>query len=74
MDSSPITAWANSSAYFTFANHESVIVAVLLISIAMTIYVIGGIMRHEKKAEEELSGIVESAESADFGEVAEEIN
>lgn len=56
MDSSPITAWSHASAYFTFANHESVIVAVFLLSVAMTIYIIGGIMRHEKSAEEALTG------------------
>lgn len=66
MDSSPITAWSHASAYFTFANHQSVIVALFLVSVAMTIYIIGGIMRHEKEAEKALSSDVESMQSAEY--------
>lgn len=54
MDSSPITAWAHTAAYFTFANHETVVVGILIVSIAITLGVIGSIMRHEKRSEASL--------------------
>lgn len=60
MNSSPITAWDNVSAYFTFANHEATIIAILAASIVVTIYVIKDIMRHEKRAEAELVGTLNS--------------
>lgn len=51
MDTSPITAWTHVSAYFTFANHESGVIAILLLSIVLTVLVIADIMRHEKHSE-----------------------
>ncbi|MEJ2632913.1 MAG: hypothetical protein P8014_17065 [Acidihalobacter sp.] len=51
MDSSPIAAWTHASAYFTFANHESTIVAILILSIVLTVAVLADIIRHEKHAE-----------------------
>lgn len=51
MDSSPITTWSHVSAYYTFFNHEAVILAILIASIAVTVGVIVGVMRHEKLAE-----------------------
>lgn len=72
MDSSPITAWQHATAYFTFANHESVVVLVLLASIVATVFVIGGIMKHEKRAEDALRGIVEPVDTAGFAMATEE--
>lgn len=68
MDSSPITAWKDATAYFTFANHESVVLMILLISVAMTAYIIGDIMRHEKKAEMAHGLSYETAEEAGLAE------
>lgn len=68
MDSSPITMWSHAAAYFTFANHEAVVVAVLVASIAATVFVIRGIMKHEKQAEEALRSAIGSAEAAELAE------
>lgn len=63
MDSSPITTWTNVSAYFTFANHEAIILAILAITIAITFAVIGGIIRHEKHSE---AGLIAEAVGTKF--------
>lgn len=72
MDSSPIAAWPHAAAYFTFANHEAVVVTVLLASIVATVYVIGGIMKHEKQAEEALRGLGDSADTAELAVAVED--
>jgi hypothetical protein len=64
MDSSPIAVWKNATAYFTFANHEAIVVGVFLASVVATLYIIGAIMKHEKRSEAALRGDspVETAE------------
>ena len=64
MNSSPITAWNNVAAYFTFANHEAVVVGVFLLSVVATLLVIGSIIKRENRAEEVLGGVGKSANMA----------
>jgi hypothetical protein len=66
MDSSPIVVWKNAAAYFTFANHEAVVFGVFLASVVATLYVIGAIMKHEKRSEEALRGYSDSVDSAEL--------
>ena len=63
MDTSPITTWTNVSAYYTFANHEGIILAILAVTIAITFAVIGGIMRHEMRSE---AGLIAEASVSEF--------
>ena len=59
MNSSPITTWDHASVFFTFANHESIVVAILLASIVLTALVIVKTMQHEKSSEAALLGAVD---------------
>lgn len=72
MNSSPITAWNHASAYFTFSNHAPMVMAILVVSIVLTAWVIVATIRHEKNAELALNG-GETPAAPGLGMAAEEL-
>jgi hypothetical protein len=50
MNTSPIEAWEGAEAYFTFADSPLAIGVILLLSVLVTVVVIGSAVRHENES------------------------
>jgi hypothetical protein len=46
--SSPISSWEGASNVYTFADKPAVLVAILVIAVAVTVFAIWATIRHEK--------------------------
>lgn len=47
MNSSPITTWEGATAYFTFADKPAVLGLVLIAAVAVCVYTIASMVKHE---------------------------
>jgi hypothetical protein len=54
MNSSPITSWEGAEAYFTFADKPFVVGFIFILSVIVTVAVIGAMILHEKHSFENL--------------------
>ncbi|MBX3582619.1 MAG: hypothetical protein KF810_12030 [Rhizobiaceae bacterium] len=50
MNSAPITTWEGATAYFTFADSPGVLALCLLGSLAVCIYAIASMVKHENES------------------------
>jgi hypothetical protein len=55
MNSSPITSWEGAEAYFTFADKPFVVGFIFILSVIVTVAVIGAMILHEKHSFERLN-------------------
>lgn len=55
MNSSPITAWEGATAYFTFADKPAMLAIFLLGSLAVCVYAIVSMVKHENAAYKKLT-------------------
>lgn len=54
MNSAPITEWEGAEAYFTFADNPVAIWLFLLLALAVCIYTIVGMVKHENESYKKL--------------------
>jgi len=55
MNSSPITAWEGAAAYFTFADKPAMLAVFLLGALAVCVYAIVSMVKHENASYKKLT-------------------
>jgi hypothetical protein len=54
MNASPITSWEGATAYFTFADNPMALGLIFVLSLVVTVGVIGAAIAHEKESFEKV--------------------